>query len=362
MFRARSLSTTAIGCAAVVGFLAASGCNKPRNNPTTSNASVATPSDTTGAYGATPPSTTPSTTPSTRTPSSSSSLRTGSDASGSMASAPRRSRTGRHVGRPRSTDTTSTYGGFTPSVTGTANGISSSSSVTQQGDTGKVSANLTSPDSGSSSSSATQTGNRDTSGAITAGARNDTTWVYGGSNPTRDTSRIDMNGRDTVPAAMHEPSQASPSPLSDGQVTDLVFIANTADSTAGELAATRSANSDVKTFARQMVQDHGASNRAMRELAGRVNIAPVSSDDSRDLRSDADDALRTLQSKSGAEFDRAYIDGEVDMHERVLRALDDKLIPAADNAELRTALQQTRTVVAQHLERARQIQSTLRSQ
>jgi putative membrane protein len=47
------------------------------------------------------------------------------------------------------------------------------------------------------------------------------------------------------------------------------------------------------------------------------------------------------------------------MHEKVLRQLDDQLIPSADNAELRQLLTATRATVSSHLEQARQIQAQL---
>ena len=432
MIRARSLSNTALVCAAL-GWLVAAGCSKPRNSNTPSNNASVAPGDTTSSYGGATPGDT------SKSNLNGVSSDTGRALTQSQAAPTHhRSRTGRHVRRARP-DTTSSYPGATPTRTDTtvkSNNLTARDTATTaaQGrtDTTRTAGQYAMNAPASSQSACTATAStacasqpsaanaspaspavasadttsalrRDTTGAVTAGAKSDTSWLYGGSSPARrdtaatradsinhinptDTSRLGVGsssatstssyggqtGVDTgksrgsmgaMNATANDTGRAGGSAnLSDGQIADLVVIANTADSTAGALAQRRSTSQPVKDFGRQMMQDHGANNRQVRDLARRVNVAPVSSDDSRNLRNDADDAMRNMQSKSGADFDRAYIDHEVDMHEKILRTLDEKLIPSADNAELKTLLQQTRGVVNQHLQRAREIQTALRQQ
>jgi putative membrane protein len=156
-----------------------------------------------------------------------------------------------------------------------------------------------------------------------------------------------------TPAAADEPS--------DGQIVQLTLSANATDSTAGALASTRATNAQVRDFARMMVQDHGAANQRVMELVRRLNLRPDSAwEDNRDLLETSREAARELMTKSGHEFDHGFIDNEVDAHQRVLEALDRKLIPEADNAELKTLLQEARQTVQRHLERARELQNTLR--
>ncbi|MGH7527152.1 MAG: DUF4142 domain-containing protein [Gemmatimonadales bacterium] len=80
------------------------------------------------------------------------------------------------------------------------------------------------------------------------------------------------------------------------------------------------------------------------------------------LQQAADEARAGLRDKSGAEFDRAYIDREVEYHQAVLDALDQTLIPGSQNAELKALLQQARPAFAAHLELARKIQGSLDQQ
>jgi putative membrane protein len=52
---------------------------------------------------------------------------------------------------------------------------------------------------------------------------------------------------------------------------------------------------------------------------------------------------------------------EVAYHQAVLDALDQTLIPQAQNADLKNLLQQVRPAIAAHLERARTLQQSLGS-
>lgn len=164
-----------------------------------------------------------------------------------------------------------------------------------------------------------------------------------------------------VPADATNAVAADPGTPTDAQIASLVITVNTADSAGGALASTRATNMQVREYARMMVQDHGAANVRIDELLRRLNIQPDSAlEDIRNLRRNNEEEARDLASKTGAEFDRAYIDNEVELHQRALETLDAKLIPGADNAELKTLLQETRQTVTRHLERAREIQTSLR--
>ena len=94
-------------------------------------------------------------------------------------------------------------------------------------------------------------------------------------------------------------------------------------------------------------------------LVKKLNVTPEDNETSRNLMSSAEQSRSSMQGMTGAAFDRAYIDNEVMFHQTVLDALDKTLIPNAQNAELKALLEKVRPNVAGHLERAKQIQSTL---
>ncbi len=167
---------------------------------------------------------------------------------------------------------------------------------------------------------------------------------------------------DTTAGATAGATTAATSPstaLGDPQIAHVAVTSNSIDSASGASAATKARNAQVKDFARQMVRDHGAVNKQAVALAQKLNVTPAENDVSRQLQQGAEQSRTDLGSKTGAEFDRAYIEREVQYHQAVLDALDQTLIPGAQNAELKALLQQVRPNVAAHLERAKSIQSSL---
>ena len=174
---------------------------------------------------------------------------------------------------------------------------------------------------------------------------------------------IACDTRNETPAvdstAAATPTPATTPALSDAEIVHVAVTANSIDSAGGELALTKAAKQDVKDFARMMIKDHGAVNKEAVALAQRLNVTPAENDVSRQLQQGDQSAHTNLDTKTGADFDRAYIDREVEFHQNVLDALDNTLIPGAQNAELKSLLQKVRPNIAAHLDRAKSIQSSL---
>jgi putative membrane protein len=160
------------------------------------------------------------------------------------------------------------------------------------------------------------------------------------------------------PAQTTAEAPAAPA-VTDPQIAAIVVAANDVDIAAGRLAQERGSNAQVKEFAQRMVTDHTGVNKAATDLVTRLNVTPEGNATSQKLSSDGEQTRTRLQGLSGAEFDRAYVDNEVAYHQAVLDAIDQTLIPSAQNAELKALLEQTRPAVAAHLQHAQQIQGTL---
>ena len=103
----------------------------------------------------------------------------------------------------------------------------------------------------------------------------------------------------------------------------------------------------------------GGVNQQAVALATKLGVTPEESPTSTGLKQGGEQAAQRMQGLSGAAFDRAYIDNEVTYHQTVLDAIDQTLIPSAQNAELKALLEQTRPAVAAHLDHAKRIQSSL---
>jgi putative membrane protein len=145
----------------------------------------------------------------------------------------------------------------------------------------------------------------------------------------------------------------------DPQIAAIVVTANQVDIDAGKLAEGKSANNDVKEFARLMVKDHGNVNKAATDLAKKLKLTPEDNPTAQSLKQGGDSNIAKLKTLSGKAFDRAYVDNEVTYHQAVLDALDKSLVPNAKDDELRALMVNSRPAFVAHLQHAKLLQSRL---
>lgn len=146
-------------------------------------------------------------------------------------------------------------------------------------------------------------------------------------------------------------------PPSDAQIVGIVLAADQIDIDYGKIALKKSKDNAVREFAQRMVTDHSAVQKSVIELAGKLGVKGEDSTTSTGLKSGAADITAKLNSRKGKEFDKFYIDNEVSYHKTVTDAVDAVLIPSAQNAELKAALQGAQPLFLKHLEHARSVQS-----
>lgn len=153
------------------------------------------------------------------------------------------------------------------------------------------------------------------------------------------------------------PKAAGPT---DPEIAHIVVTANTIDIDAGKLAESKTKNKEVKAFAKQMVTDHTAVNKQATDLAKKLNVTPKDNDTSKTLMNGAKENVTHLKTLKGSEFDKAYVDHEVAYHQAVLNAIDQTLLPGAQNPELKDLISKVRPAIAAHLEHAQHLQSALK--
>ena len=165
-------------------------------------------------------------------------------------------------------------------------------------------------------------------------------------------------GADAGAPAAAVAEKAAPT-VDDAEIAAIVVAANRIDVRYGEIAKERAVDERVKQFAQTMITDHNAVNQSAAELVGRLGVTPRENDVSRSLESGADATRASLMQKSGAAFDLAYIENEVAYHSAVLSAIDDLLIPSAQNAELKQTLVSVRPAIEAHLRHAESLKRSL---
>lgn len=144
--------------------------------------------------------------------------------------------------------------------------------------------------------------------------------------------------------------------LSDEEVAHVAVVANQIDIEYAEIAREKSKDSDILKFAETMTNDHNAVINQASALVKKLNVTPKENSVSQKLLADAEETKKTLRTKSGKAFNKAYIDNEVAYHKAVISAVEGLLIPEAENAELKALLQNVVPALKTHLEHAEMVQ------
>jgi len=121
-----------------------------------------------------------------------------------------------------------------------------------------------------------------------------------------------------------------------------------------EQALTKPLPDDVAAYARRMIEEHSRN----REQTDRFN-PDASAPEAAAQRDKAAAAREQLGATADDRYARAYVDAMVKDHTEALAALDNELIPAAENDAVREHLAMTRSHVAAHLEQARALQDAM---
>lgn len=149
--------------------------------------------------------------------------------------------------------------------------------------------------------------------------------------------------------------------LSDPEVASVAVVANQIDIDYAKIAKERSKNAEVLKFADMMARDHKSVIDRATALVTKLKVTPKESATSRSLLADAEKTKAALRAKSGAAFDKAYLDNEVAYHKAVIATVNDVLIPETENAELKKLLQDVAPVLKMHLQHAEMAQKQLKT-
>src|SRR5215212_1177329 len=141
-------------------------------------------------------------------------------------------------------------------------------------------------------------------------------------------------------------SQGAAKPT-DPQIAHIAYTAGEIDIKAAKQALKISKNKDVRAFANDMVRDHTAVNKKALDLLKKLKVKP-------------EDKLKSMGALKGADYDKAYVENEVAYHKTVNGALQDTLIPSANNQELKDLLGQGLKLFQGHEQHAEHLAGQLK--
>lgn len=122
----------------------------------------------------------------------------------------------------------------------------------------------------------------------------------------------------------------------------------------GKLAETNASAASVKNFGKQMVTDHGKANDELMTLAKTkgITLPAALSDKCQKMYND-------LSAKKGSDFDKAYMDAQVDGHKDVVDLLQ-KESDKGEDPDIKAWAQGKLPTVQHHLDMAKQIKDGLK--
>lgn len=150
-------------------------------------------------------------------------------------------------------------------------------------------------------------------------------------------------------------SNAAAYPLNynDGELLQIMRLANEAEIKTGKEAMKRAESAEVKEFGKMMVTEHSKNFKAGKAISKSEKIKMEMSALNAAQRTSKLASLANLKARKGKNFDQAYMKGQVEMHQDLLNEIDKYYIPAAKNAKVKSYLEETKKHVQTHLEKAR---------
>jgi len=135
----------------------------------------------------------------------------------------------------------------------------------------------------------------------------------------------------------------------DSSALKQLVQANLNEVAAGKLAQEKAQSPDVKSFGQKMVTDHGRIAQELKALAKKKDVAAPQDANLKDMAQ-----LKLMERKSGADFDREFMEHMVKDHEKDIKDATDIAAKAKD-PEFKAAVQKAIPVMKQHLELAQRI-------
>ena len=154
-------------------------------------------------------------------------------------------------------------------------------------------------------------------------------------------------------------SQSAAARLDDPTIVAIFDAANTYDIETGSLAARKGHSDAVRDFGAMLVRDHSNVRKQGRDLAKSLNVTPTPPADSPLAVAHAA-AMKSLGAATGTEFDRLFLQHEIDFHNAVIYAVTKTLLPAIQNAQVKDLVTKVAPAFVAHRDRAQNILDNLK--
>ncbi len=154
----------------------------------------------------------------------------------------------------------------------------------------------------------------------------------------------------SAPIFLSSAALAAQAPMT-ADFVQTVAISDMFEIESGQLAADKAGNADVKSFGQHMVDDHTKTSKQLKAL---VNDEEIKAELPTKLDAEHQAKLDKLKGMSGGQFDKSYIQSQVDAHEKAV-ALFESYAAAGENDELKEWAGDTLPTLKDHLKEAKSL-------
>jgi putative membrane protein len=154
--------------------------------------------------------------------------------------------------------------------------------------------------------------------------------------------------------------EVAPKNLNQKNVVDQLIVRDSLEVELAQLATTRSQNPAVKELANALATDAGAHLENLRKLAAKAEVGreAAAADPSAAKLAGVLAKLQAIPADNAAEFDRAFVDAQIALHESAAAAFA-TIQPAATDNDLKQDIEGASPIVQKHLEAAKAVATQL---
>ncbi|HEX8849752.1 MAG TPA: DUF4142 domain-containing protein [Gemmatimonadaceae bacterium] len=179
-------------------------------------------------------------------------------------------------------------------------------------------------------------------------------------NTRTDTAAGSVASTDSTGASAGANNRNNGNSWTEPQILGFTSVANTSEIQEGKLGAQKATNAQVKAFARQLQADHQKMLDEGSQYASKNNVVPdTARDDVRDALKDASDEYKDLtDKKAGKDWDKEFVEKQVDGHQKTLDKLQ-QLEQSTTDTALKAMLTKAAGKVQEHLTKAQDLKKQL---
>jgi putative membrane protein len=149
--------------------------------------------------------------------------------------------------------------------------------------------------------------------------------------------------------------------MSNANVFAVLDTIDRSEIAAAQLAGEKASSEQVKAFASRIIHEHATMMQDTHQLAQRMDLQSEQPSLASTMEALHREMMKKLEGKSGRDFDDAYLEYEIKVHEQAIYLVQD-MADSPDDPRLRQRLRQTRPDLQSHWSAARAAERRLAAQ